>query len=138
VAQIIIDLVEKYILSLNCSGLEVNSRICLRGCLKNIFINEKIRNLTPLNPLPYLSLTLSYEEREKEKLLLAGMGVLKPLPPWGRGLERGYYVNFGTFQTTSNTIPYSYFHKQQIQQTEFRCNGFYQQLNNHQSGLSKQ
>jgi hypothetical protein len=27
-----------------------------------------------LTPLPYLSLTLSYKEREAEKLLLAGMG----------------------------------------------------------------
>jgi hypothetical protein len=30
-------------------------------------------------PTPYLSLTLSYKEREAEKVLLAGMGILKPL-----------------------------------------------------------
>jgi ABC-type uncharacterized transport system ATPase subunit len=40
-------------------------------------------------------------EREKEKRVLAGMGFLKPLPPWGRGLERGSSVNFATFQPTS-------------------------------------
>jgi hypothetical protein len=64
----------------------------------------KPNNLQKPNPstlLPYLSLTLSYKKRVREKLLLAGMRVLKPLPCKGRGLPEGSVYTLKTFQTSS-------------------------------------
>ncbi|MBW4569839.1 MAG: hypothetical protein KME31_17960 [Tolypothrix carrinoi HA7290-LM1] len=43
----------------------------------------------------------SKEPNPPAPLPYEGRGVSKPLPPWGRGLERGFFVYFITFQTSS-------------------------------------
>jgi hypothetical protein len=59
------------------------------------------RNLTPLppfppSPLPYLSLTLSYKEREAEKLLLLEWG-FQSLSPMRGEVWRGVYLYIKNF-----------------------------------------
>jgi hypothetical protein len=54
-----------------------------------------------LTPLPYLSLTLSYEEREAEKLLLSWKGDFKASPRVGERFGEGFIYTLKTFKTSS-------------------------------------